>query len=98
MATQKAGEMVDEAVYENRIESFRKQFKKLKINHLEILDIDITDVSEDTKFAGVIFDLDYEGILRGSNKLEQRKGRGYLNFVYSDYWLISRIVFPEFGE
>jgi hypothetical protein len=96
MATDKDSEMVDREVYEMRIENFRKQFKKLKIKHLEILDVDLKDVSEDAKFAGIVFNLDYEGILKGSNKLEQTKGRGYMNFVYTDYWLISRIVFAGF--
>ncbi len=98
MATEKDDEMVEKGVYEKRLESFRKQFKKLKINHLKILNIEIKNIREDIKFAGVDFRLDYEGILKGSNKLEQTKGKGYMNFIYEGYWLISRIVFPNFAE
>ena len=55
-------------------------------------------MSADAKFAGVEFYLDFESVGKGSSQLEQTKGRGYMNFVYADYWLISRIVFPEFSD
>ena len=98
MVTDKNSEAVEKEVYEKRIEAFKNQYKSLKINELKILDIDIKDVNEDAKFAGVEFYLAYEGVLKATNKRVHIKGQGYFNFVYTDYWLISRIFFPGFGE
>jgi hypothetical protein len=98
MATEKDSEVVEPKVYEKRIERFRNGYKKLKINQLEILDVDIQGTDEEAKFAGVVFQLDYEGVEKATQKRVQIKGRGYLNFVYADSWLISRIVFPGFDE
>ena len=98
MVTDKNSEAVEKEVYEKRIEAFKNQYKSLKINELKILDIDIKDVNEDAKFAAVEFYLAYEGVLKATNKRVHIKGQGYFNFVYTDYWLISRIIFPGFDE
>lgn len=97
MATTTDNEVVEKAVYEKRIESFRHKYKKLEINTLDILSVDIKERSDDIKFAGVAFHLDYKGVLKANNAPEHIKGNGYLNFVQEDWgWLISRIVFRGF--
>jgi hypothetical protein len=97
MVTQETNEAVDKEVYENRIEAFRNQYKKLTIDELKILEVDVKDVNENAKFAGVVFGLDYEGETKADNKRVKYRGTGYLNFAYvDDYWLITRIVFKGF--
>jgi hypothetical protein len=90
-------EIVEKGVYEKRIELFRSKYKKLKINELKIVEVEVKDVGEARKFAGVEFYLDYNGVLKTNNETQQIRGRGYLNFVNEDdYWVISRIVFRGF--
>lgn len=97
MATETSKEPVDKKVYEKRIESFRNQYKTLKINQLEILEVEVKNIDDNNKFAGVVFGLDYEGVLKEEKKRVQYRGTGYLNFAYiEEYWSISRIVFRGF--
>jgi hypothetical protein len=97
MVKSTASELVDKIVYEKRIESFRNYYNKLRINQFEIIDVEIKDINKSTKFAGVKFILDYEGILKSNNAKVESCGKGYLSFVFTDdYWTISCIVFKGF--
>lgn len=73
-----------------RMEEFREAFGSFELHHFNITSLEI---AEDT--ANTYFDINFTGIIEGSN--ERKKFTGTGNFILKceyDYWCINKISIP----
>lgn len=74
-----------------KMEVFREAFSSFKLKHFKIVTLNIAeDVAE------VSFDINFIGIIEGTNESTIFSGRGDFRLKYEyNYWCISKINIPE---
>lgn len=73
-----------------RMEAFRESFSSFRLQHFKITSLKVT-----SDIADVCFDINYTGVIEGSN--ESRSFTGIGNFMLKneyDYWCINKINIP----
>lgn len=83
--------LTKEAQENKWFENFRQAFKSFTLNKLEITDIQFDELN-----GKVQFDINFSGIIEGSNETEIFSGAGEMNFLNQwDYWCIQEVKLPS---
>lgn len=85
------GHLTKEASENKWFNNFRQAFNSFTLKKLEITNIQFDEIS-----AKVLFDIDFSGVIEGSNLTETYSGSGEMNFIHQwGYWYIQEVQLPS---